>query len=358
MRGLIASFVLFVLGLTGCGHNAAESGATQKLRIITWADYVPPELVSGFRQETGIDVEVTVSNNEEMISKLRATGGAGYDLAQPSQDRIVSAQRDFGIYRPIDLAQVKVEQFQPQLLEIVKQNASADGKLYALPYVWGTDALVVNTKLADVKDYGDLCKAELKGKAAVRLKRPTLMAFAFASGKDPFALYGDLKAYGALIDEVGAKLIACKSNFKFFYDNKDQVLNAMRSGEVVAAMMWDTGGWKMHRENPDFHYVVPRSGALGWLDTFALPAKGRNDKAAYAWINYTMRPENAAKITHAVGSLSAAQGVEPLLDQQTKDEFRDTFPDQSLKAIHWYPAIPPGLEEIEGKVLDRIKAAN
>jgi spermidine/putrescine transport system substrate-binding protein len=29
-----------------------------------------------------------------------------------------------------------------------------------------------------------------------------------------------------------------------------------------------------------------------------------------------------------------------------------------LKAIHWYPAIPPGLEEIEGKVLDRIKAAN
>ena len=114
----------------------------------------------------------------------------------------------------------------------------------------------------------------------------------------------------------------------------------------------------MHRENPDFRYIVPSSGALGWLDTFALPAKGRNDAAAYAWINFAMRPENAAKITKSVGSLSAAQGVEPLLDQRMKDDFKATFPDQSLSAIHWYPAIPPGLEEIEGKVLDLIKAAN
>jgi hypothetical protein len=26
--------------------------------------------------------------------------------------------------------------------------------------------------------------------------------------------------------------------------------------------------------------------------------------------------------------------------------------------VHWYPAIPPGIEEIEGRLLDRIKAAD
>ena len=26
--------------------------------------------------------------------------------------------------------------------------------------------------------------------------------------------------------------------------------------------------------------------------------------------------------------------------------------------IKWYPAVPPGIEDIEGKVLDRVKAAN
>ncbi len=347
---------LIVLALVlGCGRVHADD---RKLRIISWADYVPADLIAAFKKETGYEVEVTLSNNEEMISKLRATGGAGYDLAQPSQDRIVSAQREFGIYKPIDLTKVKTGEFQTALLDIVRRNTTLDGKQYGLPYLWGTDGLVANVKRAKVADYGDLCKPDLAGKTAIRLRRPTLMAFAFAAGKDPFALYGDAKAYAALMDQVGATLIACKPNFKFFYDNKDQLLNGIRSGEVVAAMMWDTGGWTLNRENPDIEFLVPRSGALGWLDTFALPARGRNDIAAYAWINFTMRPENAARIIKSVGNFSAARDTAPFVDPRLKAQFTAAFPESALKSIHWYPAIPVGLEEIEGKVLDRIKAAN
>jgi spermidine/putrescine transport system substrate-binding protein len=354
MRRLLTSWA--VLALLCCAGQAQADG--QKLRIITWADYVPADLIAAFEKETGIDVEVTLSNNEEMISKLRATDGAGYDLAQPSQDRISSVQRDFGIYKPIDMTKVKIEEFQPALLDIVKRNTTIDGKTYALPYLWGTDGLVVNTKRATLADYTDLCRPDLKGKTAIRLRRPILMAFAFAAGKDPFALYADTKTYSALMDQVGATIIACKGNFKFFYDNKDQLLNGIRSGEVWAAAMWDTGGWTLNRDNPDIQYIVPRSGALGWLDTFALPARGRNDAAAYAWINFTMRPENAAMVIKSVGNFSAAKGTAPYVDPRLKAQFVAAFPDSALKNIHWYPAIPPGLEEIEGRVLDRIKAAN
>jgi spermidine/putrescine transport system substrate-binding protein len=354
MRHFLAA--CFALAVTlGAGQLQADS---QKLRIISWADYVPADLTAAFKKETGIDVELTLSNNEEMISKLRATGGAGYDLAQPSQDRILGAQREFGIYKPFDLAKVKLEQFQPEFLDIVRKNATLDGKVYGLPYLWGTDGLVVNAKRAKIADYSDLCRPDLKGKTAIRLRRPVLMAFAFAAGKDPFALYADPKAYAALMDQVGAALIACKQNFKFFYDNKDQLLNGIRSGEVVAAMMWDTGGWTLNRENPDIQFVVPRSGALGWLDTFALPARGRNDAAAYAWINFTMRPENAARIIKSVGSFSTAMNTAPLIDPRLKAQFAAAFPGDGLTRIHWYPAIPPGLEEMEGRVLDRVKAAN
>ena len=339
----------------GCGP--AEAGS-QKLRIISWPDYIPADLIAAFKKETGIDVEVTLSNNEEIISKLRATGGAGYDLAQPSQDRITAAQSEFGIYKPFDLTKIKLGEFQPVFLDLVRKNTTIGGQVYGLPYLWGTDGLVVNTKRAKVADYRDLCRADLKGKTAIRLKRPTLMAFAFASGKDPFALYGDPKAYGALMNQVGAELIACKPNFKFFYDNKDQLLNGFRSGEVVAAMMWDTGGWTLNRENPDIRFIVPRSGALGWLDTFALPARGRNDAAAYAWINFVMRPENAARVIRSVGSFSTANGTAPLIDARLKAQFDAAFPNGDLKGIHWYPAIPAGLEEMEGRVLDRVKAAN
>lgn len=337
--------------------TSALADDSKRLRIISWADYVPADVVADFQKETGIKVEVTLSNNEEMISKLRATGGAGFDLAQPSQDRILGAQQEFRIYKPIDLAKVRLDEFVPDLIDTVRKNASIDGKVYALPYVWGTEGLVFNTKKTQIADYTDLCRPDLKGKVAVRLKRPTLMAFAFAAGKDPFALYSNTKAYTALMDEVGKTLTACKPNFRFFYDNKDQLLNGVRSGEISAAMMWDSGGWKLGRENADVRFINPKSGAIAWLDTFALPARGKNDAGAYAWINFTMRPAVAARIARQIGNFTASKDADALMDPKLKAQFKATFPD-GLKNVRWYPAIPPGLEEIEGKVLDRIKAAN
>src|ERR1700676_1397133 len=156
MRRFFVSSVVLALILGAHGVRADS----QKLRIISWADYVPAEIIAAFKKETGIDIELTLSNNEEMISKLRATGGAGYDLAQPSQDRISAAQREFGIYKPFDLAKLKLEQFQPEFLAIVRKNTTLDGKVYGVPYLWGTDGLVVDAKRAKIADYPDLCRAD------------------------------------------------------------------------------------------------------------------------------------------------------------------------------------------------------
>ncbi len=354
-RLLLLALLLSTLLLGSC----SRVDSSKRLRILTWADYVPADVVAQFEKETGIHVEVTLSNNEEMISKLHATGGAGYDLAQPSQDRITGVQREFGLYKPIDLTQVKLEQFRPEILAVTRQIATLDGKLYALPYLWGAEGLVANRKQApNVTDYLDLCRPDLKGETSLRLRRPTLIAFAFALGQNPFALYDDPKAYEALMEKVGATLSACKSIVRFFFDNRDQLLNGMRSGEVAAAMMWDTGGWKLNRENPDIRFIVPRSGALGWLDTFALPYKGRNDAGAYKWINFTMRPDIAARITRNVGNWTAARGTEDLVDQRMRAQFNASFPQGAFKGIEWYPAIPPGLEALEGRILDRVKAAD
>jgi spermidine/putrescine transport system substrate-binding protein len=256
------------------------------------------------------------------------------------------------------MSKIKTDLFIPSMLDATKKNTTLDGKVYGLPHIWGTDGLVVNTKLAKMSDYPDLCKAEFKGKTSVRLKRPTLLAFAFASGKDPFALYSDPKAYAALMDDVGKTLAACKGNIKFFWDNKDQLLNGARTGEIVGAMMWDTGGWKLNSEKADIKFIAPKSGALGWIDTFAIPAKGRNDAAAYAWINFNMRPEIAAKVAKSAGNFTASKGADQLMDATLKAQFAASFPEAALKNVKWYPAVPAGLEEIEGRVLDKIKAAN
>src|ERR1051325_12054244 len=102
MRILITVLCMLCWTLVGC----ARVDSSKRLRILTWSDYVPADVAADFEKETGIHIELTLSNNEEIISKLHATGGAGYDLAQPSQDRITGVQREFGLYKPIDLSQI------------------------------------------------------------------------------------------------------------------------------------------------------------------------------------------------------------------------------------------------------------
>lgn len=59
-RSLVAAIA--VAGLAG-----AAAAQDSKLRLIAWADYVPADVVAQFKKETGIDVEVTLSNNEEIL---------------------------------------------------------------------------------------------------------------------------------------------------------------------------------------------------------------------------------------------------------------------------------------------------
>jgi spermidine/putrescine transport system substrate-binding protein len=336
-----------------CGARAAES-----LRILTWSDYVPPEVARQFTTETGIKVEVTLSDNEDMIARLRASGGAGFDIAQPSQDRIAGPQQEFSIYKPLDMSKIKTGLFIRSMLEATKKNTSLGGKVFGIPHTWGTDGLVVNTRLASrISDYGDLCGPGLQGKISIRAKRPTLIAFAFAQDLDPFAAYGNLREYAALMEKVAAKLRECRRNVKFFWDGKDEILQALRSGEIAAAMAWDTGGWTLNAENPAIRFIAPKSGALGWVDTFAIPAKGANDEAAYRWINFNMRPDIAAKVAASTGNFTASRGADTLMADSVKDRFAESYPRAAIDNIKWYPPVPAGVEEIEAKILDQLRKA-
>ncbi len=328
-----------------------------ELRLLTWGGYAPEDVVSEFERETGIKVLVTLSNNEDMISKLRATGGSGFDLAQPSQDRVTSAQQEYRIYKPMDLSKIDTSLFIESMLEATKSNTAIADEVYGVPHVWGTTGLIVHDSVADqVKDFADLCKPELAGRVSYRLRRPILIGMAFSMGEDPFAAYADMPRYEQIMQKVEQQLVACKPNVKAYWSGGDELINLVASGEVVAAKGWDAGGWKLQAENPAIHFVAPSSGALGWIDTFVLPRRGRNDDAAYQWINFVMRPDIAARITESAGNFTASKGSEEFVNEQLKASFQDSFDQQALDNIKWYPPVPPGLEAFEGRILDRIQA--
>lgn len=338
----------------------AGAASADTLRLLTWGGYAPDDVVAMFEEQTGHTVEVTKSNNEEMIAKLRATGGGGFDLAQPSQDRIMGPQMEFGIYKPMDMSKIDQSQFIQSMLMATMANTTVNGEVYGVPHVWGTSGLVMNTAEAGdvVKDYTDLCDPAVAGKVSYRLKRPTLIGFAFAMGEDPFAAYDDEAKYKEIMEKVEAKLTECKANVKTYWSGGDELMNLVRSGEVVASMAWDTGGWKLNDDNSDITFVAPASGALGWIDTFVLPAKGQADDVAYEWINFVMQPEIAAKITAAAGNFTASAGADEFAEDALKEKYQASFPQEAIDNIKWYPPVPAGLEAIEGDVLDRVQAAN
>jgi spermidine/putrescine transport system substrate-binding protein len=345
--------IIFAFLVVGIGHATAET-----LSLLTWKGYAPKNLVEKFQKETGIEVKATYSSNEEMIAKLRATRGAGFDLAQPSQDRISDVQEKYKIYQPIDLSKVKTDQIIPSMLEAVKKNTMVDGKPHAVPFCWGTSGLVVNRKFAgDAKDYSDMLTDKYAGRISYRLKRPTLIALAFAMGDDPFAKYSDAEAYKALMEKVGQAMIEGKRLVKNYWTNGDALLQSMRSGEVHLAMAWDNGGWKLHEENPDIDFLPPKSGALGWIDTFAIPAKAKNVEGAYKWIDFILRPENAAVFTNMEKCGTASNGSIKLTDPAVRGNFERCFSQAAIDNIKWYPPVPAKLEAIEGMILDKVKAA-
>jgi spermidine/putrescine transport system substrate-binding protein len=331
----------------------------ETLELLTWEGYAPKVLIDKFEKETGITVKPTYSNNEEMIAKLRATRGAGFDLAQPSQDRIASVQKKFRIYQPIDYSKVDTAQIVPSMLAAVKKNTLVGGKSYAVPDVYGTSGLIVNRKFApNASDYKDLLNPAYSGRISYRLKRPTLIAIAFSMHQDPFALYANPKSYKKLMERVGAKLIEGKKLVKNYWTNGDALLQSMRSGEVHVAMAWDNGGWKLHAENPDIDFVAPKSGALGWIDTFAIPAKSKNVEAAYKWINFMLKPENAAVFTNMEKYGTASAGAIEYYDPDVKANFKRSFSKADIDNIKWYPPVPAKLESMEGLILDKVKAAD
>ncbi len=355
LEGMMKKITLLT---AACCFFMATAVQAETLKILTWKGYAPQVLIEKFEKDTGIKVEATYSNNEEMIAKLRATRGAGFDLAQPSQDRISSVQEKYKIYQPVDYGKIDAKLFIPSMLDAVKANTRVGDKSYAVPFCWGTSGLIVNSdKAADADDWSALLDPKYKGRISYRLKRPTLIAMGYALGYDPFALYSDAKGYKEMLDKVAEELIRTKPLVKNYWANGDALLESMRSGEVFVAMAWDNGGWKLHDENKAIDFKAPKKGALGWIDTFAIPAKAKNIDAAYKWINFMMAPENAGYFTSQEKVPTASLDANAHVSAEVRANFERSFPKETIDNIKWYPPVPAKLEIMEGKILDKIKAA-
>lgn len=349
-------------GAAESSEAGGELGGT--LRLLTWEGYAPDELVAQFEEETGVDVEVTyISDNGEIISKLKATGGEGYDLAFPSVNEVKLAQEQFDIYQPIDASRVENPEVLVQsLANKVAEYSTVDGEAYSLPAVWGTSGLIVNTaQVDDAKSYRALCEPEYAGRVTYRYRFPTFAGAMYALGYDPFTFAleepDNVEGWREMMDEAYTYLVDCKSNVKAYWTSRQENIDLLLKEEAYLAQGWDGTGWVLSQENPDIKFIAPEEGALGWIDTFTIPAGAENLDAVYAFINFMYEPENAGELTKGGGFLSPVKGSTDYWPEEVKVLVEESFPDSAIDNIKWYSPRPAAFEEIVNEYVEKLQVA-
>src|SRR5690554_49970 len=107
MRQLVQLFAIVLvasLGLmawTNALNRSAGYAGSDTITVFNWGDYIDPELLEKFEEETGITVIYeTFDSNEAMMTKI-AQGGTTFDVAVPSEYAVARMMED-GMLVPLD----------------------------------------------------------------------------------------------------------------------------------------------------------------------------------------------------------------------------------------------------------------
>ncbi len=288
--------------------------AEGKIVISNWDGYMPPELLEAFTKETGIAAEMSVhATNEEIMGKVTAGGGQGYDVLFVSSP-FAEALKKLDLIADLDAAKI------PNLANLYPeaQNLAYDpGNTFSVPYAWGTTGLCYRSDLVSPEPTSWMAMLQpadaLKGKITMLKTDRWLMA-------------AGLKALGYSVNsvdpaEVGkAKdlLTAAKGSLLAYDDTT--FYSKLVSGEASLVHAWD--GWCNYgiAENPQIKFVVPSEGSDMWVDTMTVTAASENKDAAMAFINYVLRPDVHAwvanNILYKVPNQKAMETLDPALIAQ------------------------------------------
>ena len=102
--------------------------AAPVVNVLMWGEYLPDSVVADFKAKTGITVNHTkIGDNGEIISKMKAGGGAGYDLASPTNMRALQ-WADLGVLAPFDMNRINTSAVNPGMLAVGERDWNFGGK--------------------------------------------------------------------------------------------------------------------------------------------------------------------------------------------------------------------------------------
>ena len=331
-RALLAIMALVAaLALSACGGDddgeetaATGDGAAQerervekptgKIRISNWDAYMPEDLVSNFEKQTGIEVEVAKhTTNEDIVGKLQAANGGGYDLVFVSGPFVESLAKQ-GMLAELNPAQIpNLENLAPEAADL----AYDEGNRYSVPYTWGTTGVCYRSdKVSEEPTSWDAIldpAPEHEGRVTMLatdrwLFLPALKKLGYSANEQDEA---KLEEAAEILKETKGQLLA--------YDDTT-FYSKLVEGEADLVEAWD--GWCNYgiAEDDRIKFTIPDEGADLWADAMVVLEKSENKAAAEEFINYILDPKVHASVAellyYKVPNPEAMEQIDPKLHKQ------------------------------------------
>ena len=309
------------------------------LNLYSWADYVAPQTLQRFEQETGIKVRYDTFDSPEVLETKLLTGGSGYDVVVPSSS-VLARGVAAGALQAIPHDSLKgYANLDPDLLE--KLAAVDPGNRFAVPYTWGTLGLGMNVeavkkRLPDVplNNLDILFKPEYASKlkdcgiAIIDSPQEVIGLALHYLGKDPYSTDKE--------DLATAQALLLQLQPSVQYVASGRQINDLANGSVCLALAYNgdasMAADQARKANKPFEiaYRIPTQGTLVWQDNLAIPKDAPHPEAARKFIEFMLRPDSVAALTNTLFFATANQAATPLVDEAVRND-PDIYPPTAVR---------------------------
>ena len=277
--------------------------ATEVLRVLSWPGYADADVVKVFEQRTGARVEVTLVDADEMLwERISARDAADFDVFAVNTAEL---QRyiDRGLVVPLELDALpnrgaQLARFRdPAALP----GVTRDGKVFAVPYAYAEMGLIYDRHQFDTPPQSIAAPWDARHQGKVLI---------YNSGSHNFSLAAQMlaKLSPFRLDEADwaqavERLIALRRNILTVYAQPEESARLFVD-RGAALLLANYGTQQLHllrAAGADVGYVVPREGALAWLDCWVITRGARNHTLAHAWIDYMLEAGPAEVLSQRHG---------------------------------------------------------